>query len=140
MILRWNSCFIHCYRALNSFFQMTSLQNSCFIHCNETAFNSFFPNDMKTKFLLHSLLHSMLQSKISMWTIITSIGYRGNWKAYTTPTRTLFDRFILFVYENLGYPSDIYLASGHISSMRYLQSTKMAFYIAVCPCFTFFKK
>ena len=40
--------------------------------------------------------------------IVTSIGYKGNGKAYTTPTRTPFDRFTLFVYDFFGYPSDIY--------------------------------
>ena len=39
--------------------------------------------------------------------LVTSIGYRGNGKAYTTPTRTLFDRFTLFVYDPFVYPSDI---------------------------------
>ena len=39
--------------------------------------------------------------------LVTSIGYRGNGKAYTTPTRTLFDRFTLFVYDPFVYQSDI---------------------------------
>ena len=38
--------------------------------------------------------------------LVTSIGYRGNGKAYTTPTRTLFDSFTLFVNDSVVYPSD----------------------------------
>ena len=37
----------------------------------------------------------------------TSIGYRGNGEAYTTPTRTLFVRLTLFVYDPFVYPSDV---------------------------------
>ena len=41
--------------------------------------------------------------------LVTSIGYGGNGKAYTTPTRTLFVRLTLFVYDPYTYPSDVYL-------------------------------
>ena len=44
---QWNS--------FELFFPNDLRRNSCFIHCNETALNSFFPNDIETKFLLHSL-------------------------------------------------------------------------------------
>ena len=58
-----------------------------------------------------------------------SIGYRGNWEAYTTPTRTLFDRLTLFVYDPSGYPSDVYTkskAAGSIELYRkYAKLTKM---------------
>ena len=37
----------------------------------------------------------------------TSIGYRDNGEAYTTPTRTLFVRLTLFVYDPYTYPSDV---------------------------------
>ena len=63
------------------------------------AFNSLFSNDMKTKLLLHSYFHS---SYFAYRGLVTLIWYRGNGKAYTTPTRTL------FVYDPFVYPSDIY--------------------------------
>ena len=42
-----------------------------------------------------------------MWKIVTSIRYRGNGETYTTPTRTLFDRLTLFVYDPFVYPTDV---------------------------------
>ena len=56
-----------------------------------------------------------LLSRIAFRSPITSIGYRGNGEAYTTPIRTLFDRFTLFVYETFVYPSDVYYSWAEIS-------------------------
>ena len=50
----------------------------------------------------------------------TSIGYRGNGLAYMTPTRTLFVRLTLFVYDPFVYPTDVYFF--HKESMLWFDS------------------
>ena len=54
--------------------------------------------------------YSIIEHCFASRGLVTSIGYRGNGKAYTTHTRTLFDRFTLFVYDPFVYPSDIYFS------------------------------
>ena len=85
-------------RAFNSIFSNAMKMLICFIHSNE---------DKKEKLLNVIFVGPTIEHYFASRGLVTSIGYRGNGKAYTTPTRTLFDRFTLFVYDPFVYPSDI---------------------------------
>ena len=55
-------------------------------------------------YMIYALCRVLLGRSSSLY-FNTSIGYRGNGEAYTTPTRTLFVRLTLFVYDPYTYPA-----------------------------------